>query len=193
MAVNGGSSGFFPLTSLVGSNEAEHCSVAPPLLPPQLQLQGPLPVTPEALPTSQRLVIGAFAAATPLADPQTPLTACLGLKMKSKSMVSFLIFTNVRPPEMNGAVTIKPTPINRDHFDAVKSNSEMPARRKPAPMLKGTKAVSFNGEGGGGESPRFSFGEFLCQSAVATKRPVKIPAAACAPEETDQRFSPRSL
>src|SRR3954452_4722255 len=82
IAVNGGSSGLSPLTSVISSplepgdglKGVEHCAVAPPLLPPQLQLQGPLPLTAEAMPVLQKFVVGALTIATPLADPQVPLT-----------------------------------------------------------------------------------------------------------------------
>ena len=63
-----------------------HTLVVPPVfgaeqeavLPPaaagaQVQFQGPLPVTAEAAPASQRLAVGAALTATPLADPQAPL------------------------------------------------------------------------------------------------------------------------
>ena len=53
---------------------AAHEAVAPPLVPAQDQVQGPLPVTIEAVPMLQRLVDGALLMATPLAVPQTPLS-----------------------------------------------------------------------------------------------------------------------
>jgi hypothetical protein len=40
--------------------------------PRQLQYHGPLPLTAEAIPALQRLVVGALLAGTPFAEPQTP-------------------------------------------------------------------------------------------------------------------------
>ena len=58
---------------------AEQFAVAPPLLPVQVQAQGPLapPCTAVALPTLQRLLLGADAKTPLLEEPQTPLTAGL--------------------------------------------------------------------------------------------------------------------
>src|SRR5271157_3818799 len=63
---------------LVGSLEpvlidAVHTTVAPPLLPAQLQLHGPLPATVDAVPALQRLAVGAVLTATPFALPHVPL------------------------------------------------------------------------------------------------------------------------
>jgi hypothetical protein len=44
------------------------------LLPAQDQDHGPVPVTVEAVPDVQRLVVGAIETATPLAEPQAPFT-----------------------------------------------------------------------------------------------------------------------
>jgi hypothetical protein len=52
---------------------AEHEAVAPPLLPAQYQLQGPLPMAVDAVPALQRLAAGAALAATPFALPHVPL------------------------------------------------------------------------------------------------------------------------
>ena len=46
----------------------------PPFNPAQLQAQGPVPVTVEALPAEQRLVVGAVGTVVPFADPQAPFT-----------------------------------------------------------------------------------------------------------------------
>ena len=54
---------------------AWHCAVVPPLLPLQDQVHGPLPVTAEAAPALQRLVVGALVRSAPFEDPQTPFTA----------------------------------------------------------------------------------------------------------------------
>src|SRR6185437_12163762 len=47
----------------------------PPLLPEQLQLQGPLPEMFEAVPVEQRLVVGVLLRLCPFDEPQAPLTA----------------------------------------------------------------------------------------------------------------------
>ena len=52
---------------------AEHGAVVPPLLPVQLQLHGPLPLTIEANPVLQRLVVGALLIATPFDEPHKSL------------------------------------------------------------------------------------------------------------------------
>jgi hypothetical protein len=57
------------------STGAEHDALAPPFDPAELQLHGPLPLSAEAVPVEQRLVVGALPVATPLAAPQTPLMA----------------------------------------------------------------------------------------------------------------------
>lgn len=53
---------------------AEHVPLVPPLLPLQVQFHGPAPVTADAAPDEHRLSVGATAAATAFAEPQTPLT-----------------------------------------------------------------------------------------------------------------------
>jgi len=53
---------------------AEQVAVVPPLLPVQLQLQGPLPVTLEVVPVVQRFAVGAIVIMVPLAVPHVPLT-----------------------------------------------------------------------------------------------------------------------
>ena len=53
---------------------AEQVAVVPPLLPAQVQLQGlPVPVTVEAVPVVQRLVVGAMVTVLLLLAPQAPL------------------------------------------------------------------------------------------------------------------------
>jgi hypothetical protein len=60
-------------------NGAAHEAVVPPFTPAQLQFQGPVPVSAEAVPVEQRPVVGAPVVATPLAAPQAPLvTASFG-------------------------------------------------------------------------------------------------------------------
>ena len=54
---------------------AEHCAVAPPFDPAQLQLHGPVPVTADAVPALHRLPPdGAVFVVAPFAAPHTPLT-----------------------------------------------------------------------------------------------------------------------
>jgi hypothetical protein len=59
------------------STGAEHEAVMPPLLPAQVQLHGPLPLTEDALPLLHRFAVGALATETPFADPHDPLTGLL--------------------------------------------------------------------------------------------------------------------
>jgi len=63
-----------PHWPLVATMAAEHEALAPPLEPAQLQFHGPLPLTLEAEPALQRLVVGALVKVVPFADPQLPLT-----------------------------------------------------------------------------------------------------------------------
>jgi hypothetical protein len=60
-----------PLTSVVVVL-AEHRAVAPPLLPLQVQYQGPVPWTLDEEPLAQRLSAGAAESAAPEELPQTP-------------------------------------------------------------------------------------------------------------------------
>ena len=52
---------------------AEQVAVVPPLLPTQLQFQGPLPATVDAEPPLQRLLVGALARLAPFEEPHAPL------------------------------------------------------------------------------------------------------------------------
>jgi hypothetical protein len=63
-----------PQLALTSSN-AEHDAVVPPLLPVQLQSQGPLPLNDETEPVLQRPVVGALVRSAPFDAPQLPLTA----------------------------------------------------------------------------------------------------------------------
>ena len=54
---------------------AKHETVAPPLEPAHCHVQGPEPITLEAVPVEQRLLVGAICMVNPLAAPQTPLIA----------------------------------------------------------------------------------------------------------------------
>jgi hypothetical protein len=55
------------------STGAPHAAVDPRNRPTQLQVQGPVPSTVEALPALQSDDVGAEVTATPFAAPQTPL------------------------------------------------------------------------------------------------------------------------
>ena len=63
----------WPLTGAEASG-AEQVAVVPPLLPTQVQVQGPLPVTVVAVPALQRLVVGAVVTARFAAVPHEPFT-----------------------------------------------------------------------------------------------------------------------
>ena len=63
-----------PFTGAGGSFAAQ-IAMVPPLLPRQLQFQGPLPVTVVAVPALQRLVVGALVRSAPFEEPHAPLTA----------------------------------------------------------------------------------------------------------------------
>ena len=58
-----------------GGATAEQVAVVPPLLPTQLQIQGPLPVTAVAVPALQRFAVGALVMSAPFEEPHAPLTA----------------------------------------------------------------------------------------------------------------------
>jgi len=64
-----------PHEPFTAATEAEQLAVVPPLLPAQDQFHGPLPVTPEAVPTLQSPVVGALLTAVPLAVPHEPFIA----------------------------------------------------------------------------------------------------------------------
>ena len=82
-----------PLTA-AGSTGAVQLAVVPLLLPVQLQLHGPLPLTAEAVPAEHKPLAGALLAATPLAEPQAPLPAeALSL---SKWMPIIALLTKMR-------------------------------------------------------------------------------------------------
>jgi hypothetical protein len=53
---------------------ATQVAVVPPLLPAQLHVHEPLPLTTDAVPALQRLVVGALGKLPPLEEPHTPFT-----------------------------------------------------------------------------------------------------------------------
>jgi hypothetical protein len=59
------------------SRLAEQLAVVPPLDPVQVQVQGPVPLIPEAVPALQRFDVGAVEKPCPFAEPQAPLTVVL--------------------------------------------------------------------------------------------------------------------
>jgi hypothetical protein len=63
-----------PQTPLVAvpSTGAEHEAFLPLLAPAQVQSHGPVPVTDDADPLVQRLLVGAVVTAVPFAEPHTP-------------------------------------------------------------------------------------------------------------------------
>ena len=63
------------VAELLDGGDAEHCAVVPPFDPAQLQLHGPEPLTAEAVPALQRLVVGVVEVVSPFAEPQEPLTS----------------------------------------------------------------------------------------------------------------------
>jgi hypothetical protein len=64
---------------------AEQLAVVPPLVPPQLQFQGPLPVTVEALPAEQRPLAGTVVKIPLFEEPHVPLPGGGGVKVKIAS------------------------------------------------------------------------------------------------------------
>ena len=62
-----------PLTAVTFS-DAEHWADVPPPVPLQFQLNGPLPVTNDAVPAVHRLPVGMLVTVVLLAEPQAPLT-----------------------------------------------------------------------------------------------------------------------
>jgi hypothetical protein len=66
---------------------AVQVAVVPPLVPPQLQLQGPLSETVEELPTEQRPLAGAAVNIPLFEEPHVPLTGGGGVWMKVASTV----------------------------------------------------------------------------------------------------------
>ena len=63
-----------PLTG-AGVKLAEHVAVAPPLVPVQVQFQGPVPVTAVGDPVLQKLIVGAVVNVPLSLEPHVPLTA----------------------------------------------------------------------------------------------------------------------
>jgi hypothetical protein len=64
-----------PLAAVDACRDAAHCAVAPPPDPAQLQVNGPLPVTSDAVPDVHRLPVGKLVTLVPLTEPHAPLIA----------------------------------------------------------------------------------------------------------------------
>jgi hypothetical protein len=64
----------WPFSGGAEASGAPQIAVLPPLLPTQVQVQGPLPVTVVAVPALQRLAVGAVVTPTPAATPHKPYT-----------------------------------------------------------------------------------------------------------------------
>lgn len=62
-----------PQTPATGTPPVAQLAVVPPFVPIQVQFQGPLPDTEEAVPTVQRLVEGCEERLAPFDEPQEPL------------------------------------------------------------------------------------------------------------------------
>lgn len=61
----------------------------PPLVPEQVQFQGPIPVTVDAEPVVQRFVDGALVDIMPLELPQTPLIGSVMLTLAANELEIF--------------------------------------------------------------------------------------------------------
>jgi len=68
----------------------EHEALVPPLLPLQLQVYGPVPLTAVALPLPHRLVVGALVELPPLAAPHAPSTAVTQVPVPEPLQVPWL-------------------------------------------------------------------------------------------------------
>jgi len=63
---------------LGAASDAAHEAEVPPLLPLQVQLQGPVPFTKDGVPALHKLVVGLLVKVAPLAEPHAPLTGGVG-------------------------------------------------------------------------------------------------------------------
>ena len=70
---------------------AEQVAVEPPLDPAQLQLHGPLPLTPEAEPVVHSPLVGAVLVMTPFAGPHWPLTGAEASSARQVAVVPPLL------------------------------------------------------------------------------------------------------
>ena len=117
---------------------AEHDAVVPPLAPAQLQFQGPLPVTADAVPALQRFVVGAVLVAAPFALPHTPFTGCAASCAEQVAVV---------PPLLPAHVHVQgPLPVTADAVPelqrlAVGALVKLPPLDDPQTPLTGVGSV----------------------------------------------------
>jgi len=101
---------------------------APPLLPAQVQLHGPVPATCEATPEMQRLVVGALKASAPLARPQKPLTIRMSLQEAGEPplLPAQVQFHGPVPPTCEGAPA-----LHRLVVGALKASAPLAGPQEP--------------------------------------------------------------
>jgi hypothetical protein len=92
---------------------SEHEAVEPPLLPPQVQLQGPLPLTADAVPVLQRLALGFALTVAAFELPHAPLTGCAEVTFLAKQV------TVVPPPLPAQVHAHGPLPLTVDAVPAL--------------------------------------------------------------------------
>ena len=89
---------------------AEQVAVEPPLDPAQLQLHGPLPLTPEAEPVVHSPLVGAVLVMTPFAGPHWPLTGAEASGAEQVAVVPPLLPTQVQVQAPLPVVTVVAVP-----------------------------------------------------------------------------------
>ena len=87
--------------------DAEQFAFVPPLLPAQVQFHGPLPVTVDAVPVVQRLVVGVLIKVPELLLPHTPLI----LSAAKFAVIIWVAVTLVRVSGLLVLVTNPPVPV----------------------------------------------------------------------------------
>ena len=99
-----------PLSMQVNKTGAEQeASVCPVPEPAHVHIQGPVPETAEDVPAEQRLLVGIEETATPLAEPQAPLTVAANLvavqvPLSAPPFNPKQIHVEVEPPDSPRAV-----------------------------------------------------------------------------------------
>ena len=100
-----------PQEPLTGRPPVAQESSVPPLVPWQLQSQGPLPVTLDAVPVVQRLIVGCSVRFCPSEEPQAPLTGVPFLEAEQEV---------VAPPFCPGQVQVVEEPrLGKEGEDGV--------------------------------------------------------------------------
>src|ERR1700693_2734799 len=80
------------------ASKASQLAVVPPLLPAQLHVHGPVPLTGETAPVPQSPVVGLLLSIAPLDAPQLPLMGlCLALALLERTRTSEHTRTNSLP------------------------------------------------------------------------------------------------